>query len=143
MEDKWSHSESWTKRGDGFCVEVKRWESKKIRFSPSGMESYFEGISNKWNVYAHIFESHPYFKRFDGEDVFQDAASALYLHCGPTFLEKTKIGYKVGSDYAHLYDDHFEDIGTRDRAYEVFHDAEELFNQLQSMTGKESNRTLG
>jgi hypothetical protein len=69
-----------------------------------------------WNVYANIFESHPLFSNIN-------QAKDLPFNCGCTFdklitesptrdkadwhdFEKEYKTLKVGSDYAHLYDDY-------------------------------------
>lgn len=87
--------------GKTFGVQVRGWNNHG-RFA--------------WNVYALIFEGHP---------LHQNPAGALDLplHCGatynkrivtspangePTKWDKVSDVLKVGSDYAHLYDDHYE-----------------------------------
>jgi hypothetical protein len=119
---EYNKSESWATRGDNFCIEVKHWKS---------------GDSNRWNVYAHIFEEHPIFKDIEKQ-------KNLTLHWGPTYhklktvddIEKHKWSklsktITIGSDYAHLYDERFEMFSTKEDAWEVFEDAEILFNELQ------------
>jgi len=128
-EDLWSHVEEWHKRGVDFQVTVKRWAFAEDSYTP------YEG-RQVWNVYAIIYPKHRLFDSFEGPDMFQPAAEALPLHCGPTFLEY-RIGQdgkvsslQVGSDYHHLGDEHLSHCKTREAAWEVFQDAEELFAYL-------------
>jgi len=130
-EDMWSHVEEWYKRGVDFQVLVKRWAFAGDSHIP------YEG-RQVWNVYAIIHPNHRLFDSFEGPDMFQPAASALPLHCGPSFLEY-HIGQdgkvesvQVGSDYRHLWDERFSHYKTREEAREVFQDAEELFAYLST-----------
>jgi len=91
--------EYWIKKDKTFTVSAKAWLS---------------GDKWMWNVYAYIFDNHPLFLK-------PEIAKGLPLNCGCTFDEITtslpaegikynwqKIKRKlvVGSDYAHIYDDH-------------------------------------
>lgn len=130
-EDLWNHVEEWSKLGVDFRVVVKRW---------SFPESHWNQRDGRqvWNVYAYIYPKHRLFDSFEGPDMFQPAASALPLHCGPTFL-RYNIGQdgqvasvQVGADYRHLGDERFSHYETREAAREVFRDAEELFTYLST-----------
>ena len=130
-EDLWNHKEEWYKRGADFRVVVRRW---------SFPESHWNQREGRqvWNVYAYIYPKHQLFDSFEGPVMFQPAASALPLHCGPTFLEY-HIGQdgqvaslQVGADYRHLGDERFSHYKTREEAREVFQDAEELFAYLST-----------
>jgi hypothetical protein len=124
--DQWSHKDEWKRHGNDFCVVVSRHEGS----------TYFGEGPNRWCVYAFIYPKHPYFKEFDQSGpMYQDAASAMPLHGGPTLLEfpmydGAVTSVKVGADYQHLYDDRFSHYATKDEAYEVFKDAEKLFDWL-------------
>ncbi len=130
-EDVWSHVEEWHKWGVDFQVTVKRWSFPETNLNPK------EG-RQVWNVYAFIYPNHWLWDSFEGPDMFQPAANDLPLHCGPTFLEYS-IGQdgkvsslEVGSDYHHLGDERFSHYETREAAWEVFQDAEELFAYLST-----------
>ena len=130
-EDVWSHVEEWHKRGVDFQVTVKRWSFPESHWNPR------EG-RQVWNIYAIIHTNHWLWDSFEGPDMFQPAANDLPLHCGPTFLEY-HIGQdgkveslQVGSDYHHLGDERFSHYKTREDAWEVFQDAEELFAYLST-----------
>ena len=128
-EDLWNYKEEWHKRGVDFQVMVKRWSFPESNWTRG------DGCQ-VWNVYAYIYPKHRLWDSFEGPNMFQPATSALPLHCGPTFLEyHTGQGGKVsslqvGSDYRHLGDEHFSHYKTREEAWEVFQDAEELFAYL-------------
>jgi len=130
-EDLWDHVEEWYKQGVDFRVMVKRWSFTETHWNLK------EG-SQVWNVYALIYPNHRLWDSFEGPDMFQPAASALPLHCGPTFLrynlgQTGKIeSLQVGSDYRHLGDERFSHCKTREDAWEVFQDAEELFTYLST-----------
>ena len=130
-KDLWSHVEEWYKRGVDFQVVVKRWSFPE---SPLNLRENRQ----VWNVYAYIYPNHRLWDSFEGPGMFQPAASALPLHYGPTFLEY-HIGQdgkvssvQVGSDYRHLGDARFSHYKTREEAWEVFQDADELFAYLST-----------
>ena len=130
-EAVWSHVEEWHKRGVDFQVTVKRWSFPESHWNPR------EG-RQVWNVYAFIYPKHRLWDSFEGPDMFQPAANDLPLHCGPTFLEY-HIGQdgkveslQVGSDYRHQGDARFSHYKTREEAWQVFQDAEELFTHLST-----------
>ena len=125
MKD-WKHKDIWILRGKDFAIEVSR-------HSVTTADPY-EGI-NRWCVYAYIHQSNPYFSKFEGDDLWQDATQCMPLHGGCTYLEyitlKGKVtSIKVGADYSHYRDDHFYHYATKEDAWEVFGDAEELFEFL-------------
>ena len=130
-EDLWNHVEEWYKRGVDFQVMVKRWSFPESHWNPR------EGCQ-VWNVYAYIYPNHRLWDSFEGPDMFQPAAEALPLHCGPTFLQYHTgqdgqvVSLQVGSDYRHLGDECFSHHKTREDAGEVFRDAEELFTYLST-----------
>ena len=125
-QESWKHKDEWRRNGKNFAVVVSR-----------HMESTIGGDGpNRWCVYAYIYPKHPYFSEFDqAGPMYQNAASAMPLHGGPSLLEfpmyDGKVSSaKVGADYNHIYDDAFTHYATKDDAYEVFRDAEKLFDWL-------------
>jgi hypothetical protein len=124
---KWKHKDEWHQRADKFLVVVKHYTEKPFDLYP--------GV-HRWNVYAYIYPKHKLFGEFKGSELFQSSASALPLHGGASLLTwhydddgKPTI-VQVGSDYLHLYDDRFSEYATPEDAYEVFEDAEKLFDYL-------------
>ena len=96
-----------------------------------------EADSWKWNVYAHIGESHKLYNKKECLD--------LHFHGGPTFSEKiiyqkidmynftkgekSKI-FKIGSDYMHLHDD-YGDMNPADGIpIQIQNDAAKLVEEL-------------
>ena len=129
-EALWNHVEEWYKRGVDFQVMVKRWSISESCVNPR------EGCQI-WNVYAYIYPKHRLWDGFEGPDMFQPAASALPVHCGPTLLKYNNengevASVQVGADYRHLGDERFSHYKTREAAREVFRDAEELFKYLST-----------
>lgn len=127
---QWDHKDAWRRRGNGFQVEIVRHTERPSSFSP------YEG-PNRWCVYAYIYPKHPHFANFQGPNMWQDAATQLHFHSGPSLLEypmyEGKVTcVKVGADYHHLGDDCFTHYSTPADAYEVFADADELFEQLET-----------
>lgn len=126
---EWDRKEEWRKRGKDFLVVVSRHEVK----TPIA----FEG-PHRWAVYAYIYPAHAHFAAFKGPDMWQDATS-LGFHGGCSLLryhhdEAGKVlSVQCGADYHHLHDDRFADMATPDAAYEVFSDADELFETLTRM----------
>ena len=129
MIEDYKQSESWKRQGKNFLIEVKHYIEETTQYCER---------EHHWNVYAYIYPKHPHFAKFDGtEKMWQDAASALPLHAGPSFCRihvDHKTGaycsYQVGSDYSHLHDDHFSHYATPNEAYKVFEDADHLFDWL-------------
>jgi hypothetical protein len=92
-----------------------------------------------WNVYALIYDNHPLHKNVQG-------ALALPFHGGPTLdvrvvtspaqglryeWQRVSDVLKVGSDYAHAYDEWaMESDPTNGVPYEIRRDAEELIAAL-------------
>ena len=131
MSKNWKHKDLWTLRGKDFAIEVSR--HSVATMAPN------EGI-NRWCVYAYIHPTNPYFSKFEGDDYWQDATQCMPFHGGCTYLEYITRGgkvtcIKVGADYSHYRDDHFYHYATKDDAWEVFSDAEELFLVLSHIEG--------
>lgn len=126
--DAWDHKDVWRRRGKDFLVEVTRHSVNPV--------DYWEG-PNRWCVYAYIYPKHPHFSKFDGPSLWQDATQVLHLHGGASLVEYPMYegnvtSVKVGADYHHLHDDRFTHFSTPQDAYEVFGDADRLFEQLQN-----------
>jgi hypothetical protein len=114
-------------QGKNFSVSIKNWTSQGLY-----------GIKNRWNVYAHVYDTHPLFGNVD-------ALLCLPFHRGATYdkliitepaqglkydFDKVCKVYKIGSDYAHC-DDHYEDCGEADGIPPMIrHDAETLAGEL-------------
>lgn len=136
MSNEWLKKDVWSTRGKDFMVQISR-----HTVAPSSIDPY-EGV-NRWAVYAYIYPKHRHFDKFEGSDMFQDAASMMPLHAGPSFLqvhrdEKGEIcSYQVGADYHHYRDERFADYADLEEAYEVKRDAQELFDWLSPKDAEE------
>ena len=130
----WDKSTTWTKRGKGFIVQVNH--SARER---SDIDIAMGDGPNVWNIYTYIYPEHRLFDSFDIDGhMWQDAATSLQLHSGPSFFkvhradpdDHAKItAIQVGCDYNHLHDDHYRSMD-ESRVDLFFRDAEELFNRL-------------
>ncbi len=126
----WRQSEEWKREGRGFLVVVKHYTIPV----QSGWDD--SDGRNRWNVYAYIYPKHPNFAAFSGPDMWQDAATEMPFHAGPSLLrwhyddDKKPTSVQVGSDYSHLHDDYFSHYATPQDAAEVFSDAAQLFDWL-------------
>ena len=126
---EWDRKDEWRKRGRNFLVTVSRHTVKSLSDS-------FEG-ENRWAVYVYVYPKHPHFASFEGSDMWQDAASMMPLHGGPSYLQRhydedgTTASIQVGSDYHHLHDD-FTFYSTQQEAWRIFMDADDLFNWMES-----------
>ena len=134
MKD-WSPKLEWKKSDDKtYCVIISRHE---VILSPDPEFSIPEQGKYRWCVYAYIYTTHPHFKNFAGNDMWQEASRALPLHAGASLLhwhrnDDGKItSVQIGSDYNHLYDDSFTRAETKEDAYGVFADAERLIKWLE------------
>lgn len=130
ISEGFDHKDCFRRRGKDFLIEVTRHsEPAKSEFDDEG--------PHRWAVYAYIYPKHPHFSAFSGPHMFQDAAAQLFFHGGPSLLEypmyEGKVTcVKVGGDYHHLHDERFTRYATAVEAHEVFEDALELFEQLQT-----------
>lgn len=130
MTALWRHKDVWTLPGKDFIVQVHR---HSVEQRPS---YYGDTGPHRWCVYAFIYPKHPHFARFSGGAMWQDAATALPLHGGPSLLnwhfdnDKAACSVQVGADYNHLHDDCYTHMETREDAREVFSDAEGLHEWL-------------
>lgn len=130
----WKHKDEWKVSGENFTIVVSR---------HAGSADCGDG-PNRWCVYAYIYPKHPYFSKFDGPFMYQDAANAMPLHGGPTFFKYQMHGekissVKVGCDYNHYQDTHFTHYATTEEAYQVFEDAEDLYNWLYGIENNEQH----
>lgn len=129
MMDNWKRKELWHRRGEGFCVEVSRHTEAPLYDS--------EG-PNRWCVYAYIYPAHPHFEKFEGDKMWQDAATTLPLHGGPSILRWHRdangnpTSVQVGADYHHDGDSGYTFCDEAEDAYSVFRDADDLVAWLET-----------
>jgi len=127
----WRHKDVWTRDGTNFIVQVSRHSVEKVA-------EYDSTGPHRWCVYAYIYPEHHEFASFKGPDMWQDAATDLPLHGGPSMLrwhyntsgEPTSV--QVGADYNHLHDEDFTHMATDDDARKVFADADKLHSALSA-----------
>lgn len=125
---EWSPKREWWFNGRDFLIQVKHHISQS---------SDREG-PNLWNVYAFIYPKHPHFAKFQGETIFQDAASEMPFHwnasyCRAHYDAKGAVtAYQVGSDYDHLHDAYYRQSEPEDGKPDsrVLRDAEDLIRWL-------------
>lgn len=141
MEDmmkKWEHKDEWKRYGKDFLVVVSRHSQPR----PAGVETFDYCGEHRWCVYAYIYPKHPHFAKFEGDDMWQEAASMMPLHRGPSYLRWHRdancnpLSVQVGGDYNHHGDDGYTHCATPAEAFSVFRDADELFDWLDR-AGKE------
>jgi len=133
MTTTWDHKDEWRKRERSFLVTVTR-HSEPVREESACFDARGE---HRWAVYAYIYPGHPRFARFARDQgMWQEAASELPFHGGPSLLEFPEYDgkctcVKVGADYDHLHDESFTRYATREDAWRVFSDAEDLYERLR------------
>ena len=129
--NNWVHKDEWHRRGKDFLVTVKRHSVELSDLSPH------EG-QHRWAVYAYIYPEHSYYKEFTTNEMWQSAALAMPLHCGPSYFRRhmdvdgKTTSVQVGADYHHLHDDRFSHYATDDDATRIFADADHLHDWLQA-----------
>jgi len=132
----WKHKDMWSIRGKDFMVQVSR-HAEPSREESSGCFDA-EG-PHRWCVYAYIYPKHPHFAAFKGNDLWQEATGVLPLHAGCSFLTYHRrdsgdvTSVQVGCDYNHLHDNEYTQHATKEEAWEVFVDAEQLVARLTNM----------
>lgn len=118
----------WTHKGDNFTVEICVWRNPE-QVIPDEVSDIVPVYH--WNVYAYIFPKHPMFDQITKDDLF-DYGVDIPLHWGAsyhkwTYDKNNAVSCKqIGCDYQHLHDDRFGRYSTREEAWEVFRDAENL-----------------
>lgn len=127
----WKHKDEWKRYGKDFLVSVTR---HSVAVDEHGF--YDSDLGHRWCVYAYIYPKHPHFAKFDGPQMYQDAASCMPFHGGPSLLEYPMYdgavtSVKVGCDYNHLHDWPYTRMANKEEALGVFADADELYNWLQ------------
>jgi len=124
-EKDWDHKDEWRKRGEGFMVVISRHNGATL--------DQYEG-KNRWAVYAYIYPKHDMFVRFIATGSMWDQP---YLpgHSYPSYYrchtdESDITAHQIGFDYNHVGDSHYSHMDTKEDAYSVFNDGQELFNFL-------------
>ncbi|MFA7115458.1 MAG: hypothetical protein WC214_08380 [Candidatus Omnitrophota bacterium] len=113
---------TWRYRSTLFAVDVVHWQEA-------------HSTAHRWNVYVYIYPDHPMFDKIEKEHT---RLVSLPLHGGASYHEwfydstGAVIYKKIGSDYQHAYDSRFAGYSTEDEAWEVFRDAEELIQFMES-----------
>lgn len=124
----WIQKKEWKKTGTNFVVVVSRYES---------YENEYTG-KYRWCVYGYIYPDHPHFKKFEGDDLYQDAAKEMPLPAGATSIRyhfgdhSDVTSIQIGADYHHINDNRFTFYYTKEEAATVFDDAGELFEWLEN-----------
>ena len=137
MLGKYTHKETWSRRGKDFLIEVVRWETinaSKLLEIKAKIPSYDTGRFI-WNVYCYIYPKHPLFNKPQTEDMFDCPVKSLNCGCTYARWSRDKDGEiqckQYGSDYVHIWDEGMDKIENPEYAYRVFNDAEDLFNELE------------
>jgi hypothetical protein len=127
----WAHKDVWKLAGDKFCVEVSR---HAVPFSDESGCYDAEG-PHRWCVYGYVYPGHRMFDLLtpDGNAWEQPLPD---MHGGCTYFRthrrdaETITCFQFGADYHHLHDWRFTQMATKEDAFEVFADAQELFAAL-------------
>jgi hypothetical protein len=129
----WKHKDEWKREGRNFVVVVSR-HSEAVMYEGSGYDA--EG-PNRWCVYGYVYPKHPDFTSFDPNAPMYEQPTPP-MHGGCSFFKPhykadgTIASFQFGCDYHHLGDWSFTQMETKEDAYEVFADAEALFEQLKA-----------
>ena len=127
----WNLVEKWNNRSNKFSVEVSHHCEQKI----SSFDDCYDG-RHRWCVYIYIFPDHPKFKEFVDDSMYSSATDNIPFHGGCTFnrpvfdADGVKQYIKVGCDYNHYGDVLYTYMDTKEAAYSVFADAEQLYNYM-------------
>jgi hypothetical protein len=133
----WDKKTLWRKRSTNFAVEVSQHTARPL--DPIDGE-------NRWCVYAYIYPEHPHFAAFGNDSPFQDAADAMPLHGGCSYLHRhmkpdgNPASIQVGADYNHFRDGHYTHMSNKEEAASVFADADELFQWLETIEKRKTKK---
>jgi hypothetical protein len=128
-----TEKQTWKHTSKTFTVEVARWS-----------DCDKENKENKWNIYAYIYPKNPLFEKITSESLY-DYGADIPMHGGTTFhcwhfgkdgLIKSK---QIGCDYQHLCDDRFLTYVTKESAWEIFRDADDLIEYLKNTEERVQN----
>ena len=129
-EKEWDHKDEWRKRGDDFMVVVSR---------HNGHADTWEG-KNRWAVYAYIYPRHSMFTEFIATGSIADQpyvpghSYASFYRCHTDNFDYGEItSHQIGFDYSHHGDTHYTHMETKEDAYSVFSDAQELYDFLAAI----------
>ena len=131
----WKHKDEWKQIGRDFQVVVSR---HSVMSSEPSSNCYDAEGEHRWCLYAYIYPAHPHYAKFEGSNLWQDAA-AIGMHGGCSFLRRhygddgKVTSIQVGADYHHDGDWQYTQMATQDDARGVFNDAQELFDKLAAM----------
>lgn len=126
-EPKWDHADRWRTRKKDFMIEVCRW----------GLGLGTPYSKNVWNVYVYLYEGHRLFDRASRCNDTSDAYPLIEMHGGITYFRKHFDGnqkitsIQIGCDYAHAWDESYEEMTTKDEAGPIFHDAQQIIEFLE------------
>lgn len=131
----------WYHRGAGFTVEVAVWSNPKEREAlPTEL---LDSIPEyHWNIYVHILPKHPLFDRVVKAELF-DYGIDIPLRWGSSYHKwdydssGAVIAKHIGCDYQHCGDGRFGNYKTREQAWEVFQDADELIEFFEVRKAEE------
>lgn len=130
MNKEWQHKDVWRKSGNAFSVEIVHWFSPEFS---SGDRIYPR--KEHWNIYAHLMPKHPLFSEYnlaedypEGPIPFHGGVTWFLVHRNLAGTEITSL--EIGCDYAHCQDERFEEYATPEQAWEVFADAQGIFDML-------------
>lgn len=134
MNNQYTHKETWSRRGKDFLIEVVRWETMTEEIYKKLQKDI--GLNNGryvWNIYCYIYSKHKLFDAILGEE-YEDCPVPFHGGCTLSQWNRKQDGTvtskQYGCDYNHYQDEHFTFIEKPEEAYEVFNDAEEIFNEL-------------
>lgn len=118
---------SHTRRGPHFVVEIKHWIFENGFIAA---DLGLPHISNKFNVYAHVFPGHPLYESLVASikpgDISRHRLGEL-MHAGASSSFIREKAATIGADYAHDMDQYEQ----RDEIPgKVIGDARLLFNEL-------------
>lgn len=102
---------------------------------------------NSWNIYVYLFQHHAAFNRFTGitEQNYISSDTVLDFHGGCTYFQRSWnsegriVRVKLGCDYAHYGDEQYEDFATKEDAWKVFSDAQDLITQVIELHKSKNN----
>lgn len=119
---EWQQETNWLKREKGFNVKVKKWTMQGWDFENNELKT-----KNCWNIYVSYFRDNPDFNSIKNEDF----DFGYDFHGGITYTNFTENVKEIGCDYLHCNDEKFEGFSTPKEAYEVFDDANAIYEYLK------------
>lgn len=134
----WHNKEVWTRRGDGFTVEVSRYWFYPSSYYRDPDDTWYNEAQKeaRWYIYVHFLKDSKFFnllkecQKVNAVNQILPQSLLDLFHGGLTYFNNTEESIQIGCDYYHYGDDAYLSMHTAQEANAVFKDAEQIYRYL-------------